>query len=146
MRPRSELTDGWQCQYDTHKICQLSHNGMTRDLQYYLLNMTAIQDYLVIVIDRQYVNIVMTRSQTYYDLGYDLRKSCGMFTLCINITWCLQWQVLIVVYCKQIVSTAQLVAKSYIVCEAIITRITLYHIFQDLLMTADDNQSALYLL
>src|SRR6266571_5061463 len=108
--------------------------------------MTAIQDYLVIVIDRQYVNIVMTRLQTYYDLGYDLRKSCGMFTLCINITWCLQWQVLIVVYCKQIVSTAQLVAKSYIVCEAIITRITLYHIFQDLLMTADDNQSALYLL
>ncbi len=96
--------------------------------------MTAIQDYLEIVINRQYVNIVMTRSQTYHDWGMTCGNLVACSTLYNNITWCLQWKVLIVVYHKRIVSTARSVAKSYIGCDAIITRITLYHIFQDLLM------------
>ena len=50
------------------EICRLGHNSTARYLQCLLLNTMVIRNYLTVVVNGQYVRIVMTRSQTCRDL------------------------------------------------------------------------------
>ena len=49
---------------NSREICRLGHNNTARYLQCLLLNTMVIRNYLTVVVNGQYVSIVMTRSQT----------------------------------------------------------------------------------
>jgi len=49
---------------NSREMYQLGHNNTARYLQCLLLNTMVIRNYLTVVVNGQYVSIIMTRSQT----------------------------------------------------------------------------------